>query len=119
MCYSAESTLAQPKDAAPGASMFRAMKIPDRFLRGPGEPIGAFPCPCCHFLTLDEPPPGTYEICSICGWEDDPVQFDDPDYKGGANRPSLNECRNRFEAEQLPELRQSGFNFPPRAEPID
>ena len=48
-----------------------------------------YTCPCCGYKTLDEEPPGTYEICAICYWEDDPVQFEDPDYEGGANRISL------------------------------
>jgi hypothetical protein len=91
------------------------MKIPDRFLRGPGEPLGAYACPACRFLTLSESPPGTYEICSICGWEDDPAQFSDPNYSGGANRPSLNEWRRNFEEEVLPGLVNGGFNLPPRA----
>jgi hypothetical protein len=34
----------------------------------------------------------------MCGWEDDPVQFDDPDYRGGANADSLREHRMAFEA---------------------
>ena len=53
--------------------------------------------PCCGFVTLDERPPGTYEICRVCGWEDDPVQFADPDYRGGANTDSLREHRAGFE----------------------
>ena len=74
------------------------MRIPDRFLRKPGEPArGTFACPCCGFVTLDERPPGTYEICRVCGWEDDPVQFADPDYRGGANTDSLREHRAGFE----------------------
>lgn len=48
-----------------------------------------YTCPCCGYKTLDEEPPGTYDICAICFWEDDPIQFEDPDYEGGANRPSL------------------------------
>ncbi len=48
-----------------------------------------YTCPCCGYRTLDEEPPGTYDICEICFWEDDPVQFVDPDYEGGANTPSL------------------------------
>ena len=95
--------------------MLRAMKIPDRFRRAQGEPLGEHACPACRYLTLSEPPPGTYEICAICGWEDDPVQCDDPDYRGGANHPSLNEWRSHFEAEILPDLVRRGFNLPPRA----
>lgn len=55
-----------------------------------------FPCPCCGNLTLSEP--GEYEICPVCQWEDDPVQGRDPDYAGGANKESLNECRARARA---------------------
>jgi hypothetical protein len=66
-----------------------------------------FACPCCRFFTLDERPPGTFEICEICGWEDDPVQFKDPDYRGGANASSLNECRAAFEAQ----LAEAGESF--------
>ena len=54
------------------------------------------PCPCCGFLTFDEPPPGTYDICPVCYWEDDPVQFEDPSYPGGANRVSLAQARQNF-----------------------
>lgn len=38
-----------------------------------------YPCVCCGFLTLAEPPPGTFEICSVCRWEDDNVQARDPE----------------------------------------
>jgi hypothetical protein len=55
--------------------------------------LTSFACPCCGKLTLKEPPGGTFLICEVCGWEDDPIQFDDPDYKGGANRVSLNEAK--------------------------
>ena len=55
-----------------------------------------FACPCCGYLTLGEQPPGTYLICPVCSWEDDVVQFNDPDYQGGANVTSLNEARANF-----------------------
>lgn len=44
-----------------------------------------FPCPCCGHLTFGEPP-GSYEICPVCYWEDDPVQLRWPGI-GGANIP--------------------------------
>jgi hypothetical protein len=34
-----------------------------------------------------------YEICPVCGWEDDPAQSGDPDLAGGANNDSLNQAR--------------------------
>lgn len=58
--------------------------------------IETFACPCCGFLTYPEMPNGTFEICPICYWEDDNVQLEDPDYEGGANGPSLNQCRENF-----------------------
>lgn len=55
-----------------------------------------YPCPCCGFLTLTEPPPGTFEVCPVCYWEDDDAQFADPEYSGGANGMSLVEARHNF-----------------------
>lgn len=53
-------------------------------------------CPCCGYKTLDAPARGTYEICPLCYWEDDPVQHQDPDYAGGANELSLREAQHLF-----------------------
>jgi len=53
-----------------------------------------FPCPACGFLTFDEPP-GSYNICKICGWEDDHVQLAHPRMQGGANRESLYEAQTK------------------------
>jgi hypothetical protein len=60
------------------------------------KPVERYPCPCCGTLSLDNKPPGTWLICAVCWWEDDPVQFADPTLRGGANRPSLNEARVHF-----------------------
>ncbi len=57
-----------------------------------------YACPCCRNLTLSEQPPGTYEICPVCYWEDDPVQFDDEEYEGGANSVSLKKARENYQA---------------------
>jgi hypothetical protein len=53
-------------------------------------------CPCCGYQTLSDDQPGSYEICEVCFWEDDIVQFDDPDYEGGANKVSLRQARINF-----------------------
>lgn len=55
-----------------------------------------YACPCCGYKTLQQEPPGTYEICEICFWEDDDVQFNDPDYEGGANLESLRQYHKAF-----------------------
>ena len=55
-----------------------------------------YTCPCCGYRTLAEQPPGTFDICPICYWEDDNVQFDDPDFSGGANRVSLRQAQGNF-----------------------
>ncbi|MBQ1422206.1 MAG: hypothetical protein II035_03700 [Firmicutes bacterium] len=52
-------------------------------------------CPVCgkhHFMER-----GAYEICPVCGWEDDPVQRREPDFEGGANELSLNRYKARYE----------------------
>lgn len=54
-----------------------------------------YTCPCCGFLTFDESP-GSYQICHVCFWEDDPVQLLDPWFAGGANRPNLVEAQACF-----------------------
>ena len=61
-----------------------------------GNRFYMYPCPCCKYLTLTEPPPGTFEICPVCFWEDDNVQFNDPSYSGGANHVSLDDARRNF-----------------------
>lgn len=53
-----------------------------------------FACPVCDRQVDGDA--GTYEICPNCGWEDDPVQRDDPSYGGGANHEPLAVARNRW-----------------------
>lgn len=55
-----------------------------------------YTCPCCGYKTIEEEPPGTYDICRICYWEDDEVQFNDPDFEGGANEVSLRQAQKNF-----------------------
>ncbi|RIK79607.1 MAG: cysteine desulfurase-like protein [Planctomycetota bacterium] len=55
-----------------------------------------YTCPCCGYKTLPRPAGGTYALCNACWWEDDQVQFENPDFRGGANGPSLREAQYTF-----------------------
>lgn len=53
-----------------------------------------YTCPVCGYFTFKESP-GSYDICYICGWEDDEVQLrfiDQP----GANRLSLKDYQRKY-----------------------
>lgn len=71
-----------------------------------------FPCHCCGYLTCSGMPSGSYDICPVCFWEDDPVQLKDEANRGGANRLSLVEARINFqkfgacEPEMVPNVRK-------------
>jgi hypothetical protein len=54
-------------------------------------------CPCCGYQSLPEDQPGSYEVCPVCDWMDDPVQFHNPAYVGDTNHVSLTEARENFE----------------------
>ncbi|MCQ4922198.1 CPCC family cysteine-rich protein [Tissierella carlieri] len=58
--------------------------------------MNKYTCPCCGYKTLEEKPPGTYDICPICFWEDDRIQFENPDYEGGANHVSLRQGQQNY-----------------------
>ena len=52
-------------------------------------------CPVCHRTKVAD-----YDICDICGWENDPVQLKNPDFPGGANEESLNEAISNWNNRQ-------------------
>jgi hypothetical protein len=54
-----------------------------------------YPCPCCGHLVFREPP-GSYDICPVCFWEDDSIQLRWPEWAGGANKPSLIESQRNY-----------------------
>ena len=58
-----------------------------------------YKCPCCGYYTFPktEKPPGSYYICKVCFWEDDYVQFHNPECTGGANEESLNQARKNYQ----------------------
>lgn len=58
--------------------------------------VFVFKCPVCGKYTFQSGP-GSYEICPICGWENDKAQYKDPTLKGGANRLSLKEYKKQYE----------------------
>ena len=66
-----------------------------------------YPCPCCGFLMFDEPP-GSFDICTVCHWEDDPVQLSHPLLAGGANHESLWDGQHDILKEFPPHVRFYG-----------
>jgi hypothetical protein len=65
-----------------------------------------YPCPCCGYLVFDDPP-GSYDICPICNWEDELYQLENPEEKDLVNHGvSLAEAQINFE--------QMGASFPTR-----
>ncbi|MGW4721764.1 CPCC family cysteine-rich protein [Streptomyces sp. NPDC004291] len=54
------------------------------------------PCPCCGHRVLGTMP-GSYEICPVCFWEDDGLQFRWPAMRGGANKVSLLEAQRNYQ----------------------
>ena len=46
-------------------------------------------CPVCGKYEFEEQ--GSFDICDVCGWEDDPLQLKEPNLEGGANEMSLNQ----------------------------
>ena len=48
-------------------------------------------CPVCGKMTLE-----SYGICDYCDWQNDPVQYENPEMSGGANKMSLNEARKAY-----------------------
>ena len=63
-----------------------------------------YTCPSCGYATLGESP-GSFDICKICFWEDDPVQLLDPWYVGGANKVSLVQAQENYRSHGVSELR--------------
>ena len=61
-------------------------------------------CPVCNGYEFEED--NDFDVCEICGWENDGVQFDDPNYRGGANRLSLNEAKAEWGARAVPNIKR-------------
>lgn len=78
--------------------------------------IENFSCPCCGHKTFDGKPDGTYAICPVCFWEDDPIQLNDIDFEGGANRVSLRQGQRNFLEFGACEKRTAAYVRKPRAD---
>jgi hypothetical protein len=77
---------------SPGWLIDAANRLPER-----DTPLGPrVMCRCCGYLTLSRY--GAYEICQVCGWEDDPTTIFEPGERGGPgpNHMSLTEGRRAF-----------------------
>lgn len=51
--------------------------------------IPPYKCKVCGMGDIDL----IHDICKFCGWEDDELQNEQPDYMGGANKMSLNQYK--------------------------
>lgn len=58
-------------------------------------------CPVCG--KFEFPMHGSFEVCEVCGWEDDPVQMEFPDEDHCANELSLNEYRKKYQSGWRPD----------------
>jgi rubredoxin len=52
-------------------------------------------CSVCGFATISSDY-SSYDICEICGWEDEAYQNEHPDETGFANGLSLNQYRKKW-----------------------
>ena len=51
-------------------------------------------CPICGKYEFEEY--DDFDICPVCNWENDGLQYDDHNYAGGANDLSVNEARIEY-----------------------
>ncbi len=54
----------------------------------------SYVCPVCSKYTFEKA--GDFDICEVCGWQDDLVQLDDPDEEDCANHMSLNQAKEAW-----------------------
>ncbi len=60
-------------------------------------------CPSCGYKTIKDTSYNSYQICPVCGWEDDAVQLGNPTLAFGANKISLYLSQRRF-AKENPDI---------------
>lgn len=64
-------------------------------------PAGKHRCPVCG--QYEFPNRNSFDICSICGWQDDVIQEMYPDETAGANGKSLNSYKAAFDSGWRPD----------------
>lgn len=80
----------------------------------------ALTCPSCGFKTIGDSNYGSYEICPVCGWEDDAVQLANPTSGGGANKSPLSESQENALAGYPLEVKEvKGFERDPLWRPLN
>ncbi|MFJ4850997.1 MULTISPECIES: CPCC family cysteine-rich protein [unclassified Streptomyces] len=82
------------------------------------------PCPCCGHLVLvldaGDGWPGTYVVCPVCHWEDDPERLRWPYRRGAAHRAPLAEAQRNVGAYGACDQYGRRFARPPADdEPLD
>ena len=80
------------------AEFEREWQAMDRDLLRAGRALGGHLCPVCGKSMF--PHENSYEICRVCGWEDDSYQVEFPDDDVGPNQISLNEARELYRSGQ-------------------
>jgi len=58
-------------------------------------------CPVCGQFYFEER--NDFDLCPVCGWFNDELQKDKPDYTGGCNHRSLNQHREQWKNNTLPD----------------
>jgi len=65
-----------------------------------------FTCPCCGYIVFRKPP-GSFDFCPVCVWEDDNVQLRYVTSPGGANKESLLDSQKNYQVIGVSALRRS------------
>lgn len=81
----------------------------DKLIASKSKPIEYPPykCKLCGMGDIEE----IHDICSYCGWEDDSLQNDEPDYFGGANKMSLNQYKEFWKENKYKILKSANTCF--------